>query len=123
MHTLKRNRTRFHYALYEGIEDVINEDGEITGEKALQFGDITEMRAYITPKAKNTQIEPYGVEHNYTRRIITDDMNCPITEQSQIWIDEPITKPYDYIVKKVSKSLNHIIIEVKAVKVDEPYGD
>ena len=64
----------------------------------------------------------FGNLESYDKVLITDDMNCPIDENTVLFIDkEPQVvkdKPlYDYTVKRVAKSLNSISIAVSKVKV------
>ena len=52
----------------------------------------------------------------------TDDINCPIAEDTVLFVDKKPEydgeKPmYDYIVKRVAKSLNSISIAISKVNV------
>ena len=61
--------------------------------------------------------EMFGISTNYTKVLVTDDVNCPIDEHSILWIDKPVTGPHDYVVVRVAKSLNSIayaVLEVSA---------
>lgn len=55
--------------------------------------------------------------------IVLDDIACPIDETSILFVDVTPTKNanndyvYDYIVKKVARSLNSVSIAISKVKV------
>jgi len=62
----------------------------------------------------------FGEMENYEKILVTDDTNLPISETSILWIDSlDTTKPHDYIVKKVAKSLNSVSYAVSKVSVGE----
>ena len=64
--------------------------------------------------------EQFGNLENYDKVIVTSDMSCPIDEDTVLWIDETDTsQPYDYIVKRVSRSKNGISIAVAKVEVEK----
>lgn len=69
------------------------------------------MYARISASRGSTTEEIFGVTTDYTRTIITDDMSCPIDENTRITIEGAT-----YCVVKIAKSLNHIMIAVKEVE-------
>ena len=102
MRLMKRNQTVIYYCLYKGKEPLLDEDRNETSEYRV---------LYERP-----------VKLSYDKVMITDDMNCPIDENTVLFID---SKPgyrqgkpaYDYTVKRVAKSLNTIAYAVSKVKV------
>ena len=63
-----------------------------------------------------------GLNDSARRRMVTDDMNCPIAIDSILWIgiepDENGTVAHNYVVASApQKSLNHIVYIVEAVNV------
>ena len=126
MITLKRNRTWFWYSLYQGVTDVVDSDGFYTGEQKVSYAEPVQMKdANISPSNGTDQSEMFGVLTDYDKVIITHDMNCPITENSVLFVDVVPTMvdgvpKYDYIVKKVAKSKNVIAYAIRKVDVDTP---
>ena len=64
----------------------------------------------------------FGNLESYDKVIITDDMDCPIDENTVLFIDKDPEfkdgKPtFDYTVRRVAKSLNTISYAVSKVKV------
>lgn len=144
MRCLERNKVPFFFSLYLGKEPVFDEDGNESGEYKAIYSDLTEMRANISPASGNTQVEPFGASIQYDKVIVTDDLDCPIDEHSILFVDNvsdimlrgasgqplftesnvplqednaPNPIPYDYIVKKVARSLNSISIAISRVDV------
>lgn len=121
MNTLKRNETEFYYCLYQGKTAIVDEDLNATGEYGISYSDPVPMKANISQATGNTNLEQFGNSLDYDKSIVTCDMTCPIDENSVLFVDKEPTfdtdgNPlYDYIVKKVAKSLNSISIAVKKV--------
>lgn len=140
MKCLKRNQSAFNYCLYADKADLIDEYGNQSGETILIYGDPVTAYANISPATGQSNTEQFGNLENYDKVIVTDDLNCPIDENSVLFIDkEPeftdvITHEYDvetsewvertiqvpvhdYIVRRVAKSLNSISIAIRRVEV------
>lgn len=119
MRTQMINRTPFYYALYSGKTSEVDEDEFYTGEDTPNHGDpVLYTKAVISAARGTVDTEQFGNIDNYDKVIVTADMECPIDENSILWIDETDTaKAHDYIVKRVAKSKNSISIAVAKVKV------
>lgn len=116
--TLKRNQKTFWYALYLDEVEQTDSDGLYTGDIGPGYGEPVQMKANISASKGNAELELFGEDLKYSKTIATDDLSCPITEESAIWIDrEPEDEnknaiPHNYVVKGIAKSLNHIIYAV-----------
>ena len=144
MRCLKRNMTPFWYCLYESSEEILDDYGNATGEMDVRYAEAVQMFANISPATGYAQSEMFGDLDNYDKVIVTDDLACPIDEHSVLFIDkepeydtetipsdeetgtlsgdepEPVVikRPkYDYIVKRIAKSLNSISIAVRKVEI------
>ena len=123
MKTLKRNCRKFFYALYTSKEEVYDSDGYRTGEHGKNYGEPVAMVANISPARGTADLQIFGENLNYTRTICTDDVNCPITEESILWIDkEPCDHlgnpyPHNYVVTQIAKSINSIVYAIRKVDV------
>lgn len=119
MRVLNRNKQPFQYRTYEGTTQHVDSEGNKTGEKVVSYSDPITAYASISPASGYSQTEQFGTLEGYDKVIVTDDMNCPINENSVINIENTITlasAPYDYVVKRVAKSLNYISIAIAKVK-------
>lgn len=121
MRTLKRNETAFYYMLYLGTENITDSLGYETGEKSVRYGNAELMFANVSPATGQSTVEQFGSLDRYDKVIVTDDLLCPIDENTVLFIDIPPTYDsngnplYDYIVRRVAKSLNSISIAVSKV--------
>lgn len=78
------------------------------------------IRCNVSPASGQSQIETFGNLEAYDKIILTDDLHCPIDENTVLFIDhEPDAtgENFDYVVKRIAKSLNFIAYAVSKVKV------
>lgn len=145
MRTLRRNERYLWYCLYKGESELIDENGNRTGEKAVLYEQPVKIRANVSPATGLSNTEQFGNLENYDKVIVLCDMKCPIDENSVLFVDkEPETtevKSYavvesqalfgddtveetvlvmpkhDYIVRRIAKSINGVSIAVRKVTV------
>lgn len=123
MKTMERNKQMFFYLLYDRKEPVKDGDGNETGEETVVYKPAVSFRANVSAATGASQVEQFGSLTGYDKVIVTDDLSCPIDENSVLFLDkEPEYgedgKPlYDYMVKRVARSLNSVSIAVTKVSV------
>ena len=149
MKILNRNRQTFWYCLYDaetGTDNrIVDADGNETGEVILNYVNPVEMKASISPASGNAGLEIFGTLEGYDKVIITDDLSCPIREDTVLFVDKQpefaevtnleviesqtllgddtvvehqyVVPLYDYTVTRVSKSLNSISYAIRRVTV------
>lgn len=116
MRTLQRNKTTLYYALYQGKVKATDGDGNYTGEETILYSDPIEMRANVSAGVGTAQAEQFGIAEQLDRVIVTDDVECPIDEHSVLFIGVDPSEGYNYIVRKVARSLNSVSIAVSKVR-------
>lgn len=139
MRAMEINKRDFYYCLFEGKEEIRDINGYATGEYILTYAPPERFRANVSPAAGQSSIEQFGNLDNYDKSIVTDWLDCPISESSVLFIDkEPefteivtyeedpeapgtyieavrtVPTP-DYIVRRVAKSINSVSIAVQKV--------
>ena len=123
MKTLKRNQTSFWYLLYDRKEPIKDEYGNESGETKVVYQAAVAAQANISAATGSAQVEQFGNYAGYDKVIVTDDLSCPIDENSVLFIDkepeydEDGTPLYDYIVRRVARSLNSVSYAVSKVSV------
>lgn len=123
MKMLKRNQTSFWYLLYDRKEPIKDEYGNESGETKVVYQAAVATQANISAATGSAQVEQFGNYAGYDKVIVTDDLSCPIDENSVLFIDkepeydEDGTPLYDYIVKRVARSLNSVSYAVSKVSV------
>lgn len=119
---LERNKMAFWYQLYDRKETVEDEYGNETGSRLI-YKPAVKLRANVSSATGTAQIEQFGNFAGYDKVIVTDDLTCPIDENSVLFVDklpeysEDGTPLYDYVVKRVAKSLNAIAYAIQKVNV------
>lgn len=96
MRNLAINERRFWYALYVGKEDVLDENGDATGDVVEKYSAPVEFWAVISPGrgynagfAGTAHKAIFGIDIDSERRITTTDLSIPITATSLIWQTQP----------------------------------
>ena len=138
MRILSRNKQDLWYANPTGSSYATDSNGFKTGEKIITYATAVKARMSmaISSGANNlgsqgiAEVRPYGIVTGYTHRAVTEDMNCPMEEESQVWVGiEPtrpvvqngvttvVAVPHNFEVVRKAKSLNHIIYYLKEVDV------
>ena len=101
MRSLLRNQQPVFYKLYEGQEEIIDEYGNPTGSYIPIYSALKSAMLCVSPNKGNSEVEQFGSLEDYDRTMTTADPNCPIDENSVLWVDGADTDgPYTHIVKK-----------------------
>lgn len=174
MRCLKRNKRSLWYCLYKQTDIVTDTYGNEVGQHVV-YEQPVQMYANISQATGWANNEQFGNLENYDKVIVTDDLACPIDENTVLFVDknpeyadrdepddtpvsddteggddtpaereeetepaedpEPTPEPepepepeptppvytgdplYDYIVVRVSKSLNSVSIAIRRVDV------
>lgn len=135
MRCLLRNKVRFFYALYDKKEEIIDEYGNMTGEYAVTHGNPVECYGNISAARGEMATCQFGENEAYDKILVLDNASPKIDEYTVLWIDTipklnkdgtlrknsvgEVDTPYDYIVKKVARSLNSVSIAIRKVNVRE----
>lgn len=124
MRTRQRIAKTLYYRLYTGEIEVTDEYGNYVGVERT-FSNPVAFKANISPPSGEDVIEIFGATERYDRVIQTCDMTCPIDENSVLYIDTTPSfdeqtgewSAHDYIVSRVSPSVNTIRIGCTKVNV------
>lgn len=123
MRDVQRNKSTIHYALRTGSEEVVDEYGNVTGEFVEQYSDPVALKINIGVPKGTIELERFGLDSQYTRVIATTDMNCPIAEDSILWVGIKPTDtegnpvPHNYVVQRIAPTINQLLIAIKEVHV------
>jgi len=123
MRSLARNKQTIYYALYDGKTEIIDEYGNKTGEYVTSYKSPVSFRINVSAARGTADVEQFGINANYSKTMVTNDMTCPISETTRLWIDTPAfdllenVLPHNYVVTAVAKSINSITYAIKEVVV------
>lgn len=123
MRTLLRNNQSFYYCLFKSKADVIDEEGNKTGEGLDSYETAVKTHGNISPASGYAQSKTFGTMTAYQRTIVIEGVKCPIDENSVLFVDKepeyddnnvPI---YNYTVKEKAPSLNSTSYLIEKVSV------
>ena len=115
MRSLKRNQQTIWYALLSETAET-DEWGNTEGVK--EYGLPIYLKIGISANKGEASAQPFGMDLQYDREMITHDMDCPIDEYTHLWVDgRATTDTHNYEVVAVSKSLNCIRYAIRRVNV------
>ena len=115
MRALDRNKQTLYYALYQGLEKVVDENGFYTGQDEPKYSDPVKVRMNVSTAKGEADLQPFGITDNYTFAVVTSDMSCPMDETSKVWYGVEPTEPANFVVTRVARSLNSITYIIRAV--------
>ena len=127
MRTLRRNKTKLWYALYNDKEPtyLTDENGNIiyqdvdgeqvpieTGHNKPSYSEAIPFKGYIQFKGGEAEARAFGVSiDSYSHILIMRKDEIPIDETSLIFLSEPETvseETADYHITRVAQSLNFV---------------
>ena len=122
-----RNKTSFKYLTYKDKSELKDSNNYSTGEYVITYNAPITYKASISANKGEDYMSMFGVAQDYDKVITIDDPTLNIDENTMIFIDkEPIYDTEtetllnkDYIVSKISISLNVLVVLVKKVRADE----
>ena len=122
MKLMRRNLVPVYYCLYSKTVPLLDEEGYETGEYTVGYEKPVQIMCNVSPATGNAQSEMFGNLESYDKVLVTDDMDCPIDENTVLFVDRKPGfkqgKPtYDYTVRRVAKSLNTISYAITKVTV------
>ena len=109
------NKRQFHYCLFQGSEDLEDINGYKTGEKRLVYAAPVAMSANVSEAKGRSEAEQFGTDLKYDKVILTCEMDCPIDEETILWIGIPTSQPHNYVVVRKAVSLHDIVYAIREV--------
>lgn len=123
VHCLARNKKTVWYANPTRKTETIDSNGFRTGQYEVNYSEPVKTAMNIRWDNGPVTLEPQGIAASGKRRMVTDDLNCPITLGTILWVDsepqyeETTVKPNYYVCETPQKSLNHIVYIVQEVSL------
>lgn len=103
-----------------GTEELVDEFGNSLGSYLPIYSALKSAMLCVSPNKGNSEVEQFGSLEDYDRTMTTADPNCPIDENSVLWVDGADTDgPYTHIVKKKAVWKNSAQYAIKSVEVSE----
>ena len=122
MRTRQRNKRTIWYALYNGVTEVVDEDGNYTGEQEVSYGEPIQARMNVSGGRGQAEIELFGVDNPFTRTAVTDDLTTPFNTDTIFWFEaDPLTDPHNYRCTGVARTINQVVIAL--AELDVTHGE
>ena len=119
MRTLQRNKRTIWYALYNGVTEVVDEDGNYTGEQEVSYGEPIQARMNVSGGRGQAEIELFGVDNPFTRTAVTDDLTTPFNTNTIFWFDaDSETDPHNYRCTGVSGTINQVVLALAELDIN-----
>lgn len=142
MRVAQRNKRQLWFCLYCGEEEIVDSNGDFTGETRRIYAAPQRILANVSPAKGSVSIEVFGNDDSYDRVVALawDDFATLFSPQnyngvwaendqfiaingindSTVWfIDKAPTgnsaDGYDYITSRIAKSINGLMVAVRKV--------
>lgn len=117
MRTLQRNKRPVAYAFYEGITDIVDEYGNLTGEHDVAYTEPVSTLMNVSGGRGQADIAMFGLTDSFSRTATTEDLKTPFNTQTVFWIEaDPATEAFDYRVVAVSRTINQVVLALAEVE-------
>jgi hypothetical protein len=124
MRCLEKNKSILYYSYYISKQIVQDQNGKKTGEYMILYSNPKYFKANVSIPKGYADITQFGINEQYDKVIVTENMELILDETTVLWIDK---KPYignkfqsnDYRIVKIAKSLNSVTIFAKKVSTTE----
>ena len=119
MRTLNRNKRMIWYALYNGVTDVVDDDGNYTGEQEVSYSEPIQARMNVSGGRGQAEIELFGVDNPFTRAAVTDDLDTPFNTDTIFWFEaDPLVDPHNYRCTGVSRTINQVVLALAELDIN-----
>jgi hypothetical protein len=117
MRGLNRNMRKVYYCNHSKTEYTKN--GTV-----VSYSDAKSVKASVSASKGISQTELFGNLQNYDKTMIVHDANCPIDENTVLFVDklpefdEDGAPLNDYVIVKVARSLNAVAYAISKVSTN-----
>ena len=77
MRVVQRDKRTVWYAFYDGVREIVNNDGEYTGEYEVKYTTPVKARMNVSGGRGAADVAMFGFDSRYARSIVTEDLNTP----------------------------------------------
>lgn len=122
MRTTQRDKREIWYALYEGVSEVVDDNGDYTGEYEVSYSVPVKTRMNVSGGRGQAQLEVFGIDNPFTIVAVTDDLTTNFTTDTVFWFgvtpgNTADDVPYNFRCTGVSKTINGCTLALAEVTV------
>ena len=116
MRTTQRDKRVISYALYKGISEMVDGEGNLTGEQILTFENPVTTRMNVSGGRGQADIELFGIDTPFTKVAVTDDLVTPFDTDTIWWFEaDPANDAHNYRCTGISRTVNQVAIALAEV--------
>lgn len=120
MRTLKRNKRPVAFAFYDGVTELTDAEGNLTGEYEVAYTTPVKTLMNVSGGRGQADIALFGLTQTFARTATTEDLETPFNTETVFWIEtDPDTEPFDYRVVAVSRTINQVVLALAEVEVSD----
>lgn len=124
MRTSHRDKRPVAYAFYDGVAELSDADGNLTGEYEVGYTEPVKTLMNVSGGRGQADIALFGLTQTFARTATTEDLTTPFNTQTVFWVEtDPDTEPFDYRVVAVSRTINQVVLALAEVETDEDDND
>lgn len=128
MRTLQRNKSNIYYALYQGTTEVVDDDGNYTGEQVLSYSTPVQTRMNVSGGRGKADVELFGLDNPFTRTAVTGLLDVDFGTDTIFWYgvtpgSTASEIPHNYKCTGVSNTKNQKVIALREVDLDAEDSD
>lgn len=86
MRVMERNKSAYWYLLYDRKEPVKDKEGHETGDTRVVYKEAVKRWDNVSAATGSAQVEQFGNFISYDKVIVTDDLTCPIDENTVLFM-------------------------------------
>ncbi len=87
MRTVKRNKRPVAYAFYQGMTELTDADGNLTGEYSVQYTEPVKTLMNVSGGRGQADIALFGLTQTFGRTATTEDLDVPWNTETVFWIE------------------------------------
>lgn len=128
MRTVQRNKRTIYYALYQGVTDVVDDDGNYTGEQTVSYSAPVEAKMNVSGGRGQAEIDLFGIDNPFTRTAVTGDLTTQFDTDTVFWFgvtpgETAEEVPHNYRCTGVARTVNQVVIALAEVDLDAEDND
>lgn len=117
MRTVKRNKRPVAYARYNGVQELVDDDGNYTGEYAVSYTEPVKTLMNVSGGRGEADIALFGLTQTFARTATTQELDVDWSTDMVFWVEsDPDTEPFDYRIVAVSRTINQVVLALSEVE-------
>jgi hypothetical protein len=120
LRTVKRNKRPVAFAFYDGVTELTDADGLLTGEWEVHYTTPVKTLMNVSGGRGQADVALFGLTQNFSRTAVTQDLDTDWNTEMVMWVEcDPDTDPFNYRVAAVARTINQVVLALEEVDVSE----